>query len=208
MKTKSSFLIGIAVVVVLVCEAKAVVVLPVNMADLMNAEVIFTGTCVGVDAHLTQTPNGRGEVLVTTYTFLVPRDGVLKGEVPETFKFTQYGASREDERRLGRQITMNPLPQYEVGKEYMLFLTAESKLGLRSPIGMGQGKFSIITTSDGKKQAVNDKGNEGLFGGLPETKGVKKALSVGGITPQALPAKGPVDYDAFVRMVRELKKGE
>ncbi|MFH0798678.1 MAG: hypothetical protein V2A66_00665 [Pseudomonadota bacterium] len=209
MKPVSVVLIaGFFAVLTLWCQpAKATQVVGVNMSDLMQANVAFTGTCTGADARVMDEPGGKSKIPVTTYTFSVSSDNILKGDVPGTFSFTQLGVSRAEARRLGTSSVMG-MPSYEVGKEYTLFLTSASELGLRSTIGLGQGKFNVTTTQDGKKQVVNDRGNKGLFLNLPQTKAMSKALGTANISAAVPPAGGPVDYDAFVKMVRELEKGE
>lgn len=186
--------------------ARATQVLPVNIADLAGrADTALVGKCIGAQAYLKNLPDGKGRMLVTTYTFSVSER--IKGEIPDmsAFGFTQLGASPDEARRLGA-ATVIGMPIYNVGGEYAVFLTKESGLGLRSTVGMGQGKFQVITSKDGAKQVVNESGNKNLFVNLPSTKAMTKALSAGGIPAERAPAGGPVGYDSFMRIVGELVK--
>ncbi len=173
--------------------------LQVNLSDLNQAQLVFTGTCTARDAHI------KNGMLETTYTFKVPAEGVVKGNVPETFQFTQWGGSIEDAKRLGVPAPSG-IVSYEIGKEYTLFLTGESKLGFRSPVGLGQGKFNVVQGPDGKKQVVNDFNNKSLFVGLPASKSMTKALSTGGI--QGGQQGGPIDLENFQKMIKELNRKE
>lgn len=210
MKLVHCVVVWLVIAGVLFCApAHSTQVLPINISDMARADLVFTGKCTGVDPHLMQVAGQQGTLPVTTYTFSVPEDGVIKGDVTKTFKFTQAGMSREDSRRLGVMYIIGT-PAYEVGKEYILFLSNETSLGLRTTVGFGQGKFSVIADKDGKKQVVNEAGNKGLFVNVPTTKAMTKALSAGRSSTEAGGVQGPIDYDAFVQMVRELtpKKGE
>jgi hypothetical protein len=54
------------------------------------------------------------------------------------------------------------VPEYEVGEEVVLFLTPESKLGLCAPVGLSQGKFSVIRAK-GRVLVRNSLANRCLF---------------------------------------------
>jgi hypothetical protein len=177
-------------------SAQASQIVLINMDQMMNAPVIFTGKCVGAEAKALET--GGRTLPVTTYTFEVTDS--IKGDVPATFSFTHLGASRADSARLGLGYVPG-MPHFEVGKEYTVFLTSETKLGLRGVMNLGAGKFNMVKGSDGKAQVVNDYGNKGLFRGAEKSSSMTKAMSAGGVKPGAA---GPVDYDGFVRMVRDL----
>jgi hypothetical protein len=180
-------------------------VVSLNISDLMQAGVAFTGTCTKAEAFVMKRPGVEGGLLVTTYEFAVSE--VLKGDVPSTFSFTQWGASRADAAKLNKAFIYGP-PLYELGKEYTLFLASQSKLGLRAPVGLGQGKFTVVKGADGKKQVVNETGNKALFTNLPATKAMTKALSAGGIRVGVEAPKGPIDYDSFKEVVKRLGEKE
>jgi len=184
-----------------VSQAYANQAVGINMEDLMKANVAFTGVCTKAEASVMERPGKSGGILVTRYTFDV--SDVMKGDVPKTFSFTQWGASREDAARLGMVFIYGP-PLYNVGSEYTLFLTSESRIGLRAPVGLGQGKFLVIRDAEGKAMVVNEFNNRSLFRNLPQTKAVTKALKAGGVEAGVAPA-GPMDYDSFKAVVEGLK---
>lgn len=173
-------------------DSSATQVLSVNIADLAQAEVIFRGTVTGAERLLLPLPGGKGSIAVMTYTFSVPRDGLIKGNVPEMFSFNQ--------------AIVKEVPVYEIGKEYTLCLSYESPWGLRTTIGLSQGKFNMTTTPDGKKKLMNDAGNKSLFKNLPVNRSLTKAVGDAGIVPGTPEAQGPLDYDKFVEIVKELNK--
>lgn len=46
------------------------------------------------------------------------------------------------------------MPRLVLGEEVVLFLSAESEEGMRVPVGLSQGKYRIVTASDGARTAV------------------------------------------------------
>lgn len=173
-----------------------------NINDLMTAELIFTGTCTAADAGFLR---GNKGMVITTYTFKVQPANVVKGSVPSEFTFRQVGASPENLAKLGSIFKANT-PSYEVGKDYLLFVTSETNLSLRTTVGFGAGSFSVVTDANGKKTVVNAAGNSNLFKDVPQTKSMTKAMSAGGVSAGAK-TSGPMDYDSFIKMVKELKEG-
>jgi len=173
-----------------------------KITDLAKADIAFTGTCTSVEP-MAKKLSEKGTVLATKYTFNV--EDVIKGEVPAQFSFTHLGGSRVDARKLGLPYIPG-MPVFETGKKYTIFLSSETQYGLRGVINLGVGKFNFVQGADGKTQVVNDYGNKSLFKGLPSNARVGKALSAGGVTAGA--EGGPMDYDSFVRMIKELDKKE
>src|SRR5262249_12469229 len=102
-----------------------------------SAARVFRGTCTGADPAVVALPGG-GTVAATTYSFTVVES--LKGAQTTTVRFTQVGRPGGDVRDLGRRVG---LPTYELGAEYVLFLLPESRRGLTSPAGAGEGALSV-----------------------------------------------------------------
>jgi len=204
MRLKLTFAgIILALAATLALKAQANQAIATNIDDLMKADVAFTGVCTKAEAGTVERP--KGSILVTRYTFAV--SDALKGDVAGTFSFTQWGATREDAARLGKPFVYGP-PLYDVGKEYTLFLTSESRLGLRSPVGLAQGKFEVIRGPEGKAMVVNEFNNKSLFRNLPQTKAMTKALSAGGIEAGVAAPSGPMDYESFKAVIEGLKGRE
>jgi hypothetical protein len=172
-------------------QAGALTVLPVSIAEMTDkAELIFNGICTAVEPGRVTLPNSTVTVPTTKITF-----GTitwLKGSEPDPFSFQQW-ANKE-------------LPVYEVGKEYTVFLSKESKIGVRTTIGLGQGKFTTIQGADGQLMTANEDGNKSLFVGVPATRAMTKALSTGGVEPGQ--PGGPINRDRFFEMIRQLSVPE
>ena len=136
----------------------------VRLVDLerltQRAARIFAGRCiesrVEFDAAI-----GRD---VTTATFLVHR--AVKGVSEPTVTVRMLGEAVPATR--GRPAAT---PAFRAGEKVVLFLYAESGLGLASPVGLGQGRFRIVADKHGRERAVNALGNRNLLTGLrPEAR--------------------------------------
>jgi len=176
----------------------------VGMTDYVRANVAFTGVCTSVRTHLMHHAKLKGSLVVTEYKFSIPSGGVLTGEVSGTFTFTQWGAPRAECRKLGIPYFME-IPSYEVGREYTVFLTSETELGLRSTIGLGYGKFSVTKGVGGERTLVNDHGNRYLFKGIANKSVVTKTLGASG-AKSIDEHGGPISYDSFVEIFEAEKK--
>ncbi len=92
---------------------------------------------------------------LTTVVVEMKVSEVLKGEPAQRFTFRQFiWDVRDKDNAAG----------YRKGQELVLLLNAPSRLGLRSPQGMDQGKFQIERVGD-KAYAVNGNSNVYLFAG-------------------------------------------
>ena len=201
-----------------------------NISKLNNADVIFIGRCISAKPIEMKSNKLNASILVTEYTFEVEPANLIKGQIPlspNKFVFKQWGATREETAKRGFPFVWE-LPLYKCGpnekidatkvksamdfkksyyNESMLFLTKESGIGLRAPIGLGQGKFRVVQGSDGTKSLVNDRGNVNLFQGVKKTGSMGKALSASGISTQKT-SKGPIGYDQFIGLVKNLQGGK
>lgn len=89
-------------------------------------------------------------------TVLVSMDvaETLKGQSHNTLQFRQYIWDIRDKFDAAH---------YAKGQELLLMLGPVSQYGLRSPVGLDQGRFHIFRDAKGRASAVNGKGNAGLF---------------------------------------------
>jgi len=146
----------LAVLWILGPPAAASKVRSVNLEEMTErAATIFSGRVLRVQ----QVQDPVSDQAVTVATFEVER--VVKGDVDRelTIKLYRGGATR-------------PVIEFREGERVVLFLYGASALGLTSPVGLGQGKFSIATGKGGRRLAVNTTGNRDLFGNLtPEANG-------------------------------------
>lgn len=143
-------------------SARATMVLPMNFSQLAGgADRIFIGTCSSVKEG--QTAEG---LPFTEYTFTVLEG--FKGQVGETVTFRQVGqlAPRRYNDKLAQVFRVPGMPVYRPGQKALLFLHADSRIGLTSPVGLFQGAFLLSTDLAGAEVAVNGADNANLFRGM------------------------------------------
>ncbi len=131
------FLVSL-LVVLLVCsqQATATSVLPVSLQHMATAaELIFHGRVISNEVRLDQA-SGR----VATFTSFEIIE-LVKGEVGATHTIKQIGGQLPGSKL--RQL-IHGVPRFTVGQEYVVFLPRASSLGFSSPVGLAQGKFSIL----------------------------------------------------------------
>jgi len=173
---------------------RAVVVKQVNLAEITgSAKYIFSGQCI--NRVLEYDKNIEREVWV--FTFRVDR--MIKGRPRPRFSVMLSKTL----------VDMKQVPTYAIGDEVVLFLHPESRLGFTSPVGLGQGKFSVLNWVEGAKTVVNGNNNRNLFKGLdtPQYRAVFMESSYPGrISGLVTQKSGPVDYDLFLALVKALNK--
>jgi hypothetical protein len=137
-----------------VTPVEATKVRPVNLEEMTErAATIFSGRCI--DVREVEDP-GIGRT-VTVAVFEVDRS--IKGARGRRVTVKMLGGSDGKSSIVG-------MPRFHEGEQVILFLYGESPLGLSSPVGLGQGKFSIYEDKQGRHLAVNGMGNRNLLEGL------------------------------------------
>jgi hypothetical protein len=131
---------------------------PVNLEEMTAfAEKIFSGTCVEATVAI----DPQLGLPVTRVTFAVDR--AIKGAVGEEITIRLVGnrtrSAEQNQEAAG-------MPLFVPGEPVVLFLYAESELGLTSPVGLGQGKFTVYTDKHGDRIALNTLRNKNLLEGL------------------------------------------
>ncbi|MBL8203413.1 MAG: hypothetical protein JNM09_04230 [Blastocatellia bacterium] len=125
---------------------------------------------------------------------------MLKGGAAREVTFMQYGNSTN-------QYLVHQ-PKYQVGEEVVLFLYPESKLGLTSPVGQGQGKFVVRhDPRSGQRMLLNEHLNRALFARLDAARvSSKLALTTtereAVVKPEGRAGAG-VDVTTFRSLVRK-----
>jgi hypothetical protein len=124
-----------------------------------RADKIFRGTVVGITTGVVEA--GGGELPTVTYRI----------EIKEAFRGTyanEGGARVTEITMLGRlkPVTVNgtrsssyllQLPVLKIGQSYVLLTAPPSAIGLSSPIGLGQGCFTVFE-QDGNEMVKNAAG--------------------------------------------------
>ena len=117
--------------------AQATMVVRLFLDEIVDkAATAFQGTCTG---NRTQLDADTG-LIVTYTTFRV--DDVLKGHVGATHVIKQIGGTLPDD---AREVKVLGVPKFTPGESYVVFLPGVSAAGFSSPIGLAQGRFSIVS---------------------------------------------------------------
>jgi len=170
--------------------AQASRVRPINIEEMaQRADRIFTGRCVGVR---TAFDRDLGQV-VTYATFMTRR--TAKGSAHGTVTIRMLGDQMDDG---GPGRGADGVPRFREGEEVVLFLYGDSRRGLTSPVGLGQGKFVVSKDKQGRRQALNALGNETLLRSLSP----RALQKLGDLATR--PAHGGIDPDALLDMVQRI----
>ena len=163
---------------------------PVNLATLARrAEVIVQGRVA--EARYEPMP-GYPNIRTVVVTLEVER--MLRGPSGSRFAFRQY---------LGGPARRSLKGGYTPGQQVLLFLPAESSRGLRSPLALEQGYFTIRRGPAGQDFIANQLANAGLFKNVPEAAqraGLK--LDDNQLRFTVKP-KGPVPLGNFISLVED-----
>ncbi|MCC7373980.1 MAG: hypothetical protein IT581_04950 [Verrucomicrobiales bacterium] len=144
-----------------------------------NAHLIYRGTVL--DATPSTLNAGGGTIPIVTYRIQVKE--MLAGAAGEVIELRSLRSPKPVIQPGGAQWhSPLDLPELSKGKEYLLFSTRPSRIGLSTLVGLGQGLFSIQAQGN-KEVAVNRVNNVGL----------------------GLPANGPMDYQEMADHIRRLK---
>jgi hypothetical protein len=149
--------IGLAALLwVLLCPTGlAISVKTLNLVQMVEkADKVFDGICLSK-----QILDENSNIPIVEYKFQVKK--AIKGATDgETIVFRQVAGSE-----VGRP-GIPGVPQYNVGQELVLFLRKESRRGLTSPVGLGQGTFLVHKNGPGNVEVMNLVGNRNLLFGL------------------------------------------
>ncbi len=149
--------LAVLVLVLLWPSGLAISVKTMNLVEMTErAEKVFHGQCLSREIVDDST-----NIPIVEYKFQVKQaiKGVSNGQ---TVVFRQVDGSE-----VGKP-GIPGVPQYRVGQELVLFLRKESRRGLTSPVGLGQGTFLVHKNGRGNVEIMNLVGNRNLLFGLPE----------------------------------------
>ena len=160
-----------------------------NVVDLIeHAEIIIRGDVVEV------TDGIENNIPYTQIRVKVKES--LRGGISGTYTFRQFGLLGP--RKMGNglvnyMVTPAGWSTYRQNEDVILFLyTSAKKTGLRTTVGLGQGKFSI---NGGR--AVSQQGNVGLFGGMSIDGSLDKTDS-----EMLQTTRGSISAETFLSFVR------
>ena len=170
----------------------------VNLAEMTStAGRIVHGKVV----EIREGQHPKNEQMAVTFVKVEVTE-MLKGESAREVTFMQFGSSH--------QQYVAHLPKYSVGEEVVLFLYPESKLGLTSPVGEGQGKFVVRDdVRTGKRVLRNEQLNRSLFARLDTAKvNTKLALNKAEretVAQSDNQAREGMEFSSFRSIVRKMK---
>ena len=169
----------------------ATTVQTVNLFEMVRlADRVFWGTCPEMKTEL----DAATGFLVTAYTFTV-KEGIKGVNAGETIVFRQISQGQKG-------FGIPGLPQYHKGQEALLFLHADSRIGLTSPVGLSQGVFQIEKIQD-YLAVSNSLGNRNL------AYNVSAELTVSsGLTDHeqgALEKANPIPLSRFVSLIEKIQ---
>lgn len=120
----------------LALPAAATSILPLFLDEIVDqAASAFEGT-------VTQNRSERDAQtgMIVTYTTFQVHD-VMKGRVGATHTVKQIGGELPAE---GVGFKVESVPTFTVGQSYVVFFAGVSPLGFSSPIGLAQGRFTVL----------------------------------------------------------------
>lgn len=117
-------------------------VLPVTLEQLSTrASLIFYGTVI---SNQVQKDSQSGQIVTLTEFEVIE---LIKGETDTRHTIKQLGGFLKDADIM---FKIHGVPEFQIGRQYVLFLPEKSSLGFSSPIGLHQGSFSVQTIDDEK----------------------------------------------------------
>ena len=167
--------------------------LPLNLEEITDsANRIFSGTCINREEIQNDSVSNLN---VVKYTFSIEES--IKGvDNLNQISFKQW-----------KPTTKNA--GFEVNKKYVVFLYPESELGLTSPVGFQQGKFSIEKKglNRGVEYIKNSINNIGLYRNIRTQRKISiNDKYLDSYISQCSESGQPIKYKEFVKTVRHLIK--
>jgi hypothetical protein len=163
----------------------------VNLEEMTGrAERILSARCV--DYAVVHNPELGFDVAHVTLQV----DSSLKGAVDSSLTLRMLAGGADSWGGSG----VTEIPGFAPGEKVILFLYGESRLGLTSPVGLGQGKFTVLTNKEGREIAVNGFGTASLFRHLSQ-----EALTCLGDQTETWKGREGIPPTVLLDMVRSLE---
>jgi hypothetical protein len=162
-----------------------------NLAQLADrADVIIRGHVLSAKSEPHPELRGLQTIVVTLQV-----SERLKGNSPEIYTFRQYIWDIRD-----RFNTAG----YRKGQHLLLMMNKPSRLGLTSPVGLEQGRFTVRGDATGESLAVNGRGNVGLFRNVQPQLQQRKVRLSAGAGKMMQRRSGAVRVDELTEVIRGL----
>lgn len=122
--------------------ASATSLLPISLEQLSTrATLIFYGKVI---SNQVKKDDQSGHI--ATFTEFEVID-LIKGTAGNTHTIKQIGGYLKDSNT---RLMIHGVPEFQTGKEYVVFLPEKSSLGFCSPLGLQQGSFPVTTENNEK----------------------------------------------------------
>jgi hypothetical protein len=166
---------------------------PVNLAYLsQRADVVVQGRVANaVHESLPGYPN------IPTVKVTLKVENMMRGPTGDTYTFREVFVGLR--ARVGGK-------RYTPGQQLLLFLTAPSKYGLSSPVGIEQGRFHITRYPGSSPTIINEQSNIGLFRNVAEAARMAGRPLTESQLRIASSERGPVQLNEFISMVQNLMR--
>ncbi len=184
-----------------ISRASAATVLPMGLKAIhKDAQYIFHGRCI---SNSTEKDLSTG--LTVTYTTFAVRES-FKGDPGQTYVIKQVGGQLPGEPH---GLVVPDVPRFEVGRDYVVFLPPPSNLGFSSPVGLGQGVFSVRPDGDSGPRVSNGRELTQVLESIPrERLPPRIAERVKSIEQKQIPsgskARTEMPLDEFSGMLQEM----
>lgn len=120
--------------------ASATSMLPITLEQLStSAKLIFYGRAISNEVKKDD-QSGR----IATFTEFEIID-LIKGRTGDMHTIKQIGGIHKESNT---RLLIYGVPEFLTGSEYVVFLPEKSVLGFSSPLGLHQGRFSVMTVND------------------------------------------------------------
>lgn len=151
-----------SLILLLACYAPssvlATTLLPISLQQLSSrASIVFHG--IVIDNKVRKDERSGHIATFTTFEILE----AVKGDLDKTHTIKQIGGHDKDSRLVHR---VHGVPEFQIGREYIVFLPEASSLGFSSPLGLQQGSFAV-TTIQGEKMVNNRRELEESYSSMP-----------------------------------------
>jgi hypothetical protein len=122
--------------------ASATSMLPLTLEQLSTrADLIFYGKVISNEVK----KDAQSGHIATFTEFKIIN--LIKGTADSTHTIKQVGGFHKDSNT---RLMIHGVPEFQIGKEYVVFLPKKSSLGFCSPLGLHQGSFPVSTENDEK----------------------------------------------------------
>lgn len=126
--------------ILLLPAASATSLRPVTLEQLSTrASLIFYGRVISNEVRKDD-QSGR----IATFTEFEVID-LIKGETGGTHTIKQIGGYHKE---TDTRLLIHGVPEFHTEKNYVVFLPEKSALGFSSPLGLHQGRFSVVTVDN------------------------------------------------------------